>query len=526
MTDQLNQLRKLHRPVAVLAVAMALAACGGGSSGDGAVVTPPPGDGGGGGGIVTPPPGDGDPSIGIDRGGLLYAEITAFGSIVVKGVRYDTANAAITVEGVPATQSALNVGDVVLVAGTVNDDGVTGVAERVIADDVLEGTVDSIDLAAGQFTVLEQTVVVTADTIFDDDFALRTLEGLSTGDLVEVAGFIGDGQIIATRVERDTDNDGFEVVGFVTNLDTGARTFSINGLVVDYSGASVDDDFPGGTISDGDLVEAEGNIFDSGTLSANDIDFWGNRPRLACDDFDADDDDGDCEIEIEGYVSAVTSATSFAVNGIPVLINADTTFEDGTAADIVINAALEVDGFINADGVIVAEEIDFEDDDRPIEIKAPVQAIDIDNGVVTLLGIRVQMTATTRFEDFSVTQASPFRAEDIRVGDYLEIIGTPAEDAGADVVATKIERADDDDNDVSLQGFVETLAQPDLVILGVTVQTTADTDFDLRDNDDASQAEFFGAIQPGELVDVEGIQISEAAILADEVEQEDDASDD
>lgn len=527
MIDLLSKLRSIHRPAAALAVAAALAACGGGSggsSGDGSVVTPPPGGGGG----VTPPPGGGggDPSIGIDRGGLLYAEITAFGSIVVRGVRYDTANAAITVNGLPAPQSALDVGDVVLMAGTVNDDGVTGVAERVIADNVLEGTVDSIDLAAGQFTVLEQTVVVTADTIFDDDFPLRTLEGLSTGDLVEVSGFIGDGQVIASRVERDTDNDGFEVVGYVSNLDAGARTFAINDLVVDYSGASLDDDFPGGAIADGDLVEAEGNVFDSGTLFADDIDFWGNRPRLLCDDFDGDDDDGDCEVEIEGYVSAVASATSFELNGIPVLINAGTSFEDGTAANIAINVQLEVDGFINADGVIVAEEIDFEDDDRPIEIEAPVQSIDLGNGVVTLLGIRVQMTATTRFEDFSVAQASPFRAEDIRVGDYLEIIGTPAEDAGTDVVATKIERADDDDSDVSLQGFVESLAPPDLVILGVTVQTTADTEFELRDNDDASQAEFFGTIQVGELVDVEGIQVSEAAILADEVEQEDDEIDD
>jgi hypothetical protein len=511
----------------MIAAAMALAACGGGSTGGGTVVTPPP-VGGGGGGVVTPPPGggDGDPSIGIDRGGLIYAEITAFGSIVVQGVRYDTANAVITVDGVPASQAALNVGDVVLVAGTVNDDGVTGVAEQVIADDILEGTVDSIDLAAGQFTVLEQTVQVTADTIFDDDFALRTLEGLSTGDLVEVAGFIGDGQVIATRVERDDDNDGFEVVGYVTNLDTGARTFAINGLVVDYSGASLDDDFPGNTISNGDLVEVEGNVFDSGTLFANDVDFWGNRPRLACDDFDGDDDGGDCEVEIEGYVSAVSSSTSFELNGIPVLINAGTSFEDGTAANIAVNVRLEVDGFINADGVIVAEEIDFEDDDRPIEIEAPVQAVSLGDGIITLLGIRVQMTEKTRFDDFSSTPSFPFRAEDIRVGDYLEIVGIPAENSDADVIATKIERDDDDDSDVSLQGFVESLAQPDLVILGVTVQTTAGTEFDLRDADEVSQAEFFGAIQVGELVDVDGIQISEAAILADEVEQEDDDIDD
>ncbi|MGD9386997.1 MAG: DUF5666 domain-containing protein, partial [Gammaproteobacteria bacterium] len=317
-----------------------------------------------------------------------------------------------------------------------------------------------------------------------------------------------------------------DVAGFVTDLDTAARTFTINGLLVDYAGSSVDDAFPGGTLAEGDLVEAEGNVFDGGTLFASEVEFWGNRPRFACDGFDADDDDGSCEIEIDGYVSEVTSANSFRLNGIQVLINPDTSFEDGTAAEIAVNVPLEVDGFIDADGVVVAEVIDFEDDERPIEIEAPVQAVDLANGVITMLGIEVQFTSRTRFEDFSVAQASPFRAEDIRVGDYLNVTGVPAEGAGADVVATKVERDDDDDGDVSLQGFVESLSLPNLVILGVTVQTTADTDFELRADDDASQAEFFGTIAIGELVDVDGIQVSEAAILADEIEQEDDDIDD
>lgn len=522
MTANPSTQRKILRPASLLAVVLALAACGGGSGGsadDGSAVTPPPG----GGGIVTPPPGGGDdPSIGIDRGGLLYAEITAFGSIVAGGVRYDTANAAIIVDRSPAVESDLDVGDVVLVVGTVNDDGVNGVADRVIADDVLEGPVEAIDLGAGEFTVLAQTVVVTADTIFDDGFSLRTLEGLSTGDVVEVAGFIGEGRIIATRVERDSDNDDFEVVGFVTSLDTSARTFKLNDLVVDYSAAALDD-FPANAITEGDLVEAEGDLYDNGTLFSDELEYWGNRPRLACDALV--DGDDDCDIEIEGYVSAVASATRFEVNGIPVAINQDTAFEDGTAADIALNIRLEVDGFINADGVIVAEAIEFEDDDRPIEIEARVQAVDLQDSVITLLGIRVQVTSRTRFDDFSSTPIFPFRAEDIRVGDYLEIIGVPAEDPGADVIATKIERDDDEDNSVSLQGFVQSLALPDLTILGVTVQTTAATEFELGD-DEVSQAEFFDAVQIGELVDVQGIQVSESAIQADEVEQEDESIDD
>jgi hypothetical protein len=137
----------------------------------------------------------------------------------------------------------------------------------------------------------------------------------------------------------------------------------------------------------------------------------------------------------------------------------------------------------------------------------------------------VQLTSRTRFEDFSSAQAFPFRASDIRVGDYLEIIGVPSEDAAVDVIATKVERADDDDDTVSLQGFVESLAQPDLGLLGVTVQTGVSTEFELGDSE-VSQAEFFGTIQVGELVDVDGIQVGDRTILADKVEQEDEEIDD
>lgn len=526
MTACLPKLITMYKPALALAVMAAVAGCGGGSggsSGDGSVVNPPPG-----GGVVTPPPGGGggDPGIGIDRGGLFYAELTAFGSIVVGGVRYDTSGAAITVEGQPATQAALDVGDVVLVAGTVNEDGVTGVAERVLADDILEGAVESIDLSTGQFTVLAQTVVVTADTIFGDGFSLRTLEGLSPGDLVEIAGFIGDGRIIATRVERDTDNDGLEVAGFVSSLDSNAGTFRLNDLVVDYSSAAIDDGFPGGAPAAGDLVEADGTRFENGTLFATELEFWGNRPRIACDGFDdGDDDDSDCDVELEGYVSSISSASSFELNGVPVMINSGTSFEGGVATDIALNARLEVDGIINADGVVVATEVDFEDDERPIEIEARVQAVDVDNSIITLLGIRVQLTSRTRFEDFSSAQAVPFRAEDIRVGDHLEITGVLSDDASADVIATKVERDDEDDNSVSLQGFVESLAQPNLSILGVSVQTTIGTEFELGDNE-VSQAEFFSTARVGDLVDVAGAQVSDRSILADKAELEDEAVDD
>jgi hypothetical protein len=491
--------------LAPLALALLLAGCGGGSSGTSDTGTTPP----------TTPPETGDPTSGIDRGGIRFGSVTSFGSIVVGGIRYDVNNAAITVNGAPATQSSLAVGDVVFVVGEVDDDTQTGIARSVSSDDVLEGIVDAIDLATGELRVLEQTVVVTADTIFDDDFFPRSLDALQVGDQVEISGFIAaDGRIVASRIEREDDDDDFEITGFVKDLDTAARLFKINDLVVDYSAASLDD-FPAGGIADGHLVEVEGPRFESGTLFANDIDFKGARTRLACEDFD-----DDCGMELEGYISRLDSATSFDVDGFPVLLTNATVFEGGSSADLALNVKVEVNGFVDADGVLVAGKVEFEDDDRPIEIDARVQAVDATAQVITLLGIDVQIDARTRFEDFSGIAISPFRVTDIRVGDYLKVVGIPHDGAGAAVLATKIEREDDDD-DVELQGFVEAIAEPSFTILGVTIQTTVDTEFD-SDDGDGSQAGFFSILSVGDLVEVQGTQVGDRAIVADDVEIETD----
>ena len=89
----------------------------------------------------------GDTSAGISGSGKAIGVITQFGSIFVNGVEYDTSEAVIIVNGVVATEDDLGVGMVVFIQGTVNEDGVTGVAEVVIVDDNLKGPISAITSA-------------------------------------------------------------------------------------------------------------------------------------------------------------------------------------------------------------------------------------------------------------------------------------------------------------------------------------------------------------------------------------------
>lgn len=459
---------------------------------------------------VTACGGGGEPVAGIDAGGapdpvagvVSSGTITGFGSIIVNGVHFDTSDATIIVDGEAATESDLAVGDVVVVEGTLANDGVTGTASNVVFDDVVEGPVSAIDVAGSTVTVLGRLVHVDADTSFDDRISPASLEGLSIGDIVEVAGFVlADGTISATRIEPKPAGGEFETTGTVSNLDAVAMTFEIGGLLVDYSAAMIDD-FPGGAPEDGQRVEAKGNSLGSnGELLATRIEFkGGDLPGQAGDRF-----------EVEGFVTRFVSAGDFDVEGIPVTTDSGTVFENGSSVDLGLNRKIEVEGVLDESGVIVADRIEFKQAGF-IRVTATVDSVASDR--LTVLGIEIRVTGATRMEDKSDADLEPFTLDDVDPGDYVEVRGF--EDAEG-VVATLLER-EDFDGEVELRGFVESAAAPQFVILGVTIQTDGGTVFRDRDGAVIDASEFFDQAE-GRLVNAKGT-ISNNVLLADEVEFE------
>lgn len=477
--------------LASLAILTLAAGCGGGSSDDGAVLAPPSG--------------------GIGRNGVAVGPIANFGSVIVNGVTYNTDNASFEVNDAPGTQSDLRVGDYVIVQGTINNDGVTGVATSVFYDDLVKGPVDSIDAGANTLVVLGQPVIITTETSFDDGFSASGLDGVSVGQIVEVSGIVdANDNIVASRIEPKPVGTQYEVRGTVSNLDSTNLEFSLRGLVVDYSQATLDD-FAGGMIVDGDLVEAKGTMLGSaGELVATEVEFEGDELNV---------EDGDAA-EIEGFVTRFASATDFDVAGIPVTTNSGTEYEDGTAADLALNIKIEVEGSFDANGVLVADEIEFRVA-KSVRVAALVDDVDAANNSLTVLGIPVDIDSLTRIEDKTDARLEPLNVSDIAVGDYIEVRGSEQPADSGRLSAALLER-DDPDPEVELRGFVTAVAEPAYSVLGVTVNTDANTVF--RDENEVviSAAEFFSRVAAGALVEADGTEISATSILADEVEFEND----
>lgn len=461
-------------------------------------------------GFVTACGGGGESVAGIDGRGsppavagvVARGAITGFGSVIVNGVTYDTNSANFIIDGEAGTQADLAVGDVVVIVGTASESG-NPVAGSVTFDDAVEGPISTIDATAETLVVLGQLVRVDAATSFDDSISPASLDGLAINDVVEVSGFFrADGSISATRIELKSPGGELEVTGIVSNA--GPTTFEINGLVVDFRNATPLG-FPNGMPENGQRVEARGDgLGTNGELLATEVELRGGELG----------EDGD-EAEIEGFITVFTSASDFEVEGIEVMTTVQTAFDNGTRDDLAPNRKVEVEGEIDANGVLVAERIEF----RPTgELRIESLVEDVQSDRLTVLGITIVVNAATRFEDDSVLGLDVFNLSNVAVDEYVEI---RAYDDMGTITATLLER-DDFDDTVALRGIAENVADPSFEILGVTIATDADTVF--TDNDGVSSlsaAEFFDLVEAGgRLVEAKG-SLNGSIIEADEVEFED-----
>ncbi len=450
--------------------------------------------------LSVPGGGGGSVSGGIGGTGISKGTVTGFGSVIVNGVTFKTDDTSFTVDDNPGKQEDLAIGMVVAV--DVDEDGET--AAQVTFEPEVEGPAGDIGTQNSTLTVLGRTIILDANTRIQDSSGNAVeLITLEDNDMLEVSGLVFlDGRILATHI-RYRDDIPFgpativELKGRVENLN--ASTFFIGtqqvdvGVDTNYSGITSDD------LKNGLFVEVKGTLVGS-VLKAAQID------KEAV--FDPEDD---LKVEIEGLVTA-TSPTGFSVSGQAVSTSAVTIFEDGSPLDIALNVRLEVEGKI-ADGVLVAEKVQFRGEQIEIEAAVDPGSIDADTQTFTVLGIPVRVNGATEMKD----GLSVF--SDISENDALEISGYLT-GSGADriVVATEIEGVEELE-EVVLQAPVDAINNPELTLLEVTVKTE-NAVFQNRDGAPILSAVFFNQVQVGDLIKVKGSLSGTNIIVAEEVEFE------
>jgi hypothetical protein len=466
-----------------------------------------------GGNPPAPPAPPGGPAPIAPSGVLLaYGTVTAFGDLRVNGVRYDTSQADFTIDGQSGTDADLAVGDVVLVAGRTNaGSAIQGTADTIVFDDTVEGPIGSIDERQDSFVVLGQTVRMTDDTSFDESIPQRGRFTLDVGNIVEVSGFRrSDGSIHATRIERKVFGPfppEVETTGIVSSLDTVGRRFDIYGLDVDYSAAMLQD-FPSGAVANGDLVEVKGT-----TLRANDelvatrVVFVGGNVIGAVGD----------RVEIEGFITRFVNAGDFDVAGIRSTTTSATTVERGVAGDLTVDVKVEAEGLLDANGILVSTKITIHRAEA-VSLTGFVDSVNVAASSFEALGITVTTDERTRMDDKTRADIRDFTLADLAAGDYVEVRGLELTVGSNQVLASRVEREDPQIR-TELRGIIQSANAPSFMILGVTVSTSVATVF--SDDDSSISAEaFFAQALPGTLARARGIEITDRAIAATEVELE------
>jgi hypothetical protein len=458
--------------------------------------------------------GGGGSVAGIDRLGITNGTVTGFGSIVVNGVRYEVSgDTRFDIDDAPGGQDDLAVGDQVSVRWSGGEGSTGRRAIEVAAGSLVRGPITSIDPVTRQLVVLGQTVQLTATTSFDNDISPRDITGLGVAQSIRVTGLVeATGVIRATRIGSQSPGDALLVRGTAT--DVAVQTFRINGLTVNYATAQL----PDGALATGNLVRVRGNSVNGlGQLVATSVEKAGGPAGGA----NAGDD-----VEIEGFITRFVSPADFDVAGVRASTTAGTRFDDGTAADLALNVRVEVEGVIDAAGVLIARELEFEsldgddDDDNPAgRVAANVTAVNSAGGTLVAAGVTVSVNPGTRSEDQSNAALRPFRLADINVGDYVDVRGTPL--GGASLSAVLLER-DNASDDGRLRGQAAAILQPGLTVLGVPVTTNGATQF--RDGTDAplTATQFFQVLTAGTIVQVRFNQAAQpgGAIVAARIELE------
>lgn len=172
-----------------------------------------------------------------------------------------TGSAQVTAQGKPSTPSKIQPGSVI--RGTATRTGQGFDLQSADVHHEIEGSVDSVDVAASRLVVVGQTVLVDALTVIEeegpgDTLTSLTLAGLKAGDRVEVYGSANPaGEVLASRIEREPAAVGSEDTfhGTVSALNATAKTFQAGGYTVSYGTAAVH-----GTLANGARVEVHGTL--------------------------------------------------------------------------------------------------------------------------------------------------------------------------------------------------------------------------------------------------------------------------
>jgi hypothetical protein len=362
---------------------------------------------------------------GVDSGGTggsaAIGPITGLGSIIVNGIRFDESAALITDDdGQAVGRDRLKLGVFTTVEGSSTTTTATGrvaTASRVRVSSELMGDIQAIDNGSKTIVILDQTVKITAATVFEDGLA-QGMDNLAPGMFVEVYGRLdaSSGIYAATRIEQRAPTSARLIRGRIDAVDATAGTVRIGALSIDTSQLPAAD---AANLDVGGFVRLRLQPGASpGTWMAVSA-ARGSRSLVDSD-----------ESTIEGRISSFDSLGRFAVDGVTIDATG-ASFPNGTTG-LGIGVRVAIEGN-SRNGVMRAKEVRIEGDEGVtnsiFEIHGPIDAVDTVAQMLNVHGIAIDYSGPVQFIGGGVA--------DLRVGRQIEAKGV-LQGSGVGLVAQAI----------------------------------------------------------------------------------------
>ena len=385
---------------------------------------------------------------------------------------------SVVVDGAMGTDADIQVGDVVTLDG---EEALNPVqnwlhdnARRTELRHIIAGPVDSVDLGHGRLVVMGQPVFTQGfsctNTAGDQDLAQSLLQ-LQPGDRVTVSGHDSRaGDVLATRINHNAAAS-LLVSGYVTGLDVSRSRFTLNALTIDYSQAQLLS-FPSNAPLPGDHVVAFANQPPlSGMLTAT-------RLKRVSEFLIGP---ANADAWVEGLITRWVSVSDFDVDGHRISLDATASCDSlslGLNAHVVLSASLDEQGIVrkgSSDSFFCPMLVQPQE----ITLTGPIDAIDLANGALTLLGFTVQTNMLTRISNDSATGPLPMQLADLRPGAFISVQAVAGTLAGS-VIASAIDAGVPPTAGIGQVDTVAyTLAAPAIVVAGLAIPTNASTTYNV-----------------------------------------------
>jgi hypothetical protein len=367
------------------------------------------------------------PISAIDPGGPDPDNLTK--TLIVFGISILADRATTVFEDVTFDNLAVN--DVIEVSGFVDSTTVLHATRIEKKDDFVAGS-SEVELKGIVSGLSGTTFTLGSFTVdFSGPVDLSDVPGgvIANGMQVEVKGTLTGTTISASRIEEEDDlfgddEDKVSLEGLITNYVSDSN-FQIAGQLVDASGATFEPATL--TLGNGVEVEVEGPIV-NGILQASEVEARGG------------------DIKLEATVLSVSPAANtitllFEPGNVTVQVNSQTSLKDDQTGNTLTLAGinpgtdfLEIRGYIDGNGNIIASEVSRDDPDDDI-IQAPVESFVTDSSI-TLLGLTFDtVIGTTDFElaNDTTTNSTTFYGN-LGTGDLVKI-----KDDNQDGIADEVE---------------------------------------------------------------------------------------